>query len=136
VAPQAPPHGLDARHELVAMEGLDQVVVGAQGERLHLRIDEAGSGKHQNGRTHLGRAQRLDDVEAADVGKLKVADNHVILVELAQLDAFFAKIGRVNVERPGFEHQLDAVRHRTVVFDQKDAHDFVSCSRNAVSSRV
>ena len=70
----------------------------------------------------LGGAQLLEHVIAVHVGQVQVEQDDVVIVELAEIEAFFAQIGRVDVEAFGAEHQLDALGGRRLVFDQQHAH--------------
>ena len=76
----------------------------------------------------------MDDAQAAQhlvarhVGQIEVEEDDVVVVELAEIDAFLAEIGRIDVEALGLEHQLDALRRRAVVFDEQYAHVSSPCS--------
>ena len=52
----------------------------------------------------------------------RIASALAALEGVAEIDALFPEIRRVDVEVLGFEHQLDALRDGAVVFDQKYAH--------------
>jgi hypothetical protein len=56
------------------------------------------------------------------VGQVEVEADDVVIVELAEVQALFAKVGRVDVEAFGGEHQLDALGGRRLVFDQQHTH--------------
>ena len=64
----------------------------------------------------------LQDLVARHVGQVQVEQDDVVVVELAEIDAFFAEIRRVDVETLGFEHQLDRLRGGAIVFNQQNAH--------------
>ena len=64
----------------------------------------------------------LQHLVARHVGQVQVEQDDVVIVELAEVDAFFAEIGRVDVEALGLEHQLDALRRRAIVLDQQYPH--------------
>ena len=113
---------LDARDQLVLVERLGHVIVGAEAERLDFRFDDGVAGEDENRRLHLGDAQCLQHFEAAHVGQLKIEHDDVVIVELAEVDALFAQIRRVDVEAFAAQHQFDAARHGAVVFDQEHAH--------------
>ncbi len=99
--------GVDARDQFVLVEWLGHVVVGAEAETLDLVLDAGEAGEDQDRRLHLGDAQRAQHLEARHVGQVQVEQDDVVVVELAEIDALFAQIGRVDVEALGFEHQLD-----------------------------
>ena len=70
----------------------------------------------------LGGAQLLEHVIAVHVGQVQVEQDDVVIIELAEIEALFAQIGRVDVEAFGAEHELDALGGRRLVFDQQHAH--------------
>ena len=70
----------------------------------------------------LATRRRAQHLVARHVGKVQIEEDDVVVVELAEIDALFAEIGRVDVEALGLEHQLDALRGGAVVFDQQYAH--------------
>ncbi len=113
---------MDARDELVLVERLGHVVVGAEAEAANLVLDAGEAGKDKDRRPDLGDAQGLQDLVAAHVGQVKIEKNDVVVVEFAEVDAFFAQVRGVDVEAFGLQHQLDALRRCTVVLDQKDSH--------------
>ena len=63
----------------------------------------------QDRRLHLGQAQRPQHFVAGHVGEVQVEQDDVVVVELAEIDALFAEIGRVDVEALRFQHQFDAL---------------------------
>src|SRR5262249_22754049 len=101
VAPRAAHDGMDARHQLVLVERLGHVVVGAVAETADFVLDTGKARQNQNRRLHLGDAQRPQNFESRHVGKVQVKQNDVVVVELAEIDAFFAKVGGVGVEARG-----------------------------------
>jgi hypothetical protein len=90
------------------VEGLGHVVVGAEAEAADLVLDSGDAGEDQDRRLHLGDAQLAQHVIAVHVGQVQVEQDDVVIVELAQIEAFLAEVGRIDVETFGLEHQLDA----------------------------
>ena len=70
------------------------------------------------GRLHLRDAQRAQHLVARHVGKVQIEKDDVVVVELAEVDAFLAEIRRIDIEILGFEHELDALSGRAVIFNQ------------------
>ncbi len=66
----------------------------------------------------LDRRRRAQHFVAGHVGQVQVEKDDVVVIELAEIDAFFAEIGRIDVEALGLEHQLDALRRGAVVFNE------------------
>ena len=62
-------------------------------------------------------------------GRFRSSRYNVVVVELAEVDALFAKVGRVDVEALGLKHQLDALCRSAVVLDQKHPHLIPPSSR-------
>ena len=114
--------GVDARHQLVLVERLGHVVVGAEAETPALVLDSGEAGEDQDRRLHLRDTQGTQYLEARHVGQVQVQENNVVIIELAEIDAFFAKIRGVDIETLGFEHQLNRLRGGAIVFNQQYAH--------------
>ena len=114
--------GVDACHQLVLVEWLGHVVIGAEAETLDLVLDAGEAGEDQDRRLHLGDAQAPQHLETRHVGQIQVQQDDVVVVEFAEVDALFAEVRRVDVETLGFEHQLDRLRSRAVILNQQYAH--------------
>jgi hypothetical protein len=99
------------------VERLGHVVVGAEAEPAHLVLDAGQAGQDQDGGFDFRHPERPQNLETGHVREVQVEKNEVIVVEFAQIDAFFAEIGRIDVEGLGFEHQLDRLCGRAVVLD-------------------
>jgi hypothetical protein len=56
------------------------------------------------------------------VRQVQVEADDVVIVELAEVQALFAKVGGIDVEPFAGEHQLDALGGGRLVFDQQNAH--------------
>src|SRR3546814_16926394 len=63
------------------------------------------------------------DVFSSDlVGQIQVEQDDVVIIELTQIEAFLAQIGRIDVEALGGEHRVDRLCGRRLVLDQQYAH--------------
>jgi hypothetical protein len=109
-------------HQLFAVERLGHVVVGAEAEAADLRIHFRDAREDQHRRLHFGDAQLLQNVVPVHVGQVQVEQDDIVIVELAEVQAFLAEVGLVDVESLGGEHQLDRLGRRRLVFDQQHAH--------------
>ena len=78
----------------------------------------ARPGEDQDRRLDLRDPQGAQNLEARHVGQVQVEQDDVVVVELAEVDALFAEIRRIDVEALGFEHQLDGLGGRAVVFNE------------------
>src|SRR3954470_23204237 len=63
-----------AREQLLALERLDEVVVGADVEPLHARLERVAGGQDQDRRVVLVLAQALGHVDPVEPGKPEVED--------------------------------------------------------------
>src|SRR3989344_2044756 len=115
-------HRMDAGDEFVAVEWLGDVIVGAQAETLDLVLDAGEAGEDDDRGFDLADTQIAEDIETRHVGQIEVEQDDVVVIELAEVDAFLTEVGGVDVEALGLEHQLDGLSGRTVVFDEQNAH--------------
>jgi len=70
------------------------------------------------------------------VRKVQVEADDVVIVELAEVQALFAQIGRIDVEALVGEHELDGLGRGRLVFDQQHAHEFCPPVAAAVAGRI
>ncbi|MCY1244362.1 hypothetical protein D9M72_574330 [compost metagenome] len=108
---------MDACHQLVLVERLGHVVVGAEAETANLVFNSGHAGENEDRRLHLGKTQCSQDLVTGHVRKVEVEKDDVVVIEFAEIDAFFTEIGGVNVETLGLQHQLNALSRCAVVFD-------------------
>ncbi len=113
---------MDSGDQLVAVERLGDVIVGAEAECADLAVHLVEAGQDQDRSADLGGPQLLQHVIAVHIRQIEVEKDDVVIVQLAEIEALFAKIGRVDVEAFGAEHQFDALGGRGLVFDQQDTH--------------
>ena len=123
---------VDARDQLLAVEGLGHVVVGAEAEALELALGVVGAGEDQDRGLDLGEAELAQHVVPVHVRQVEVEQDQVVVVELGEIDAFLAEVGRIDVQIGVLQHQLDALRRRRIVFDQKNSHGLLSAADRAL----
>jgi hypothetical protein len=98
--------GVDARDQFVLMERLGYVVLAPKPRRLTFSWIPPMPERIRMGRLHIGDAQRPQNLEAGHVWKIQVEQNDDIIVELTEIDTFFAQFGGIAVDSLGFPHQL------------------------------
>ena len=113
---------VDARDQLVLVEGLGHVIVGAEAEATDLGVDVGVAGEDEDRCVDAREAQLLQHVVAVHVGQGQIQQDDVVIIELAEIDAFLAQIGRVDIEPFRLQHQLDALGRRGIVLDQQYPH--------------
>ncbi len=113
---------VDTGHQLFPVERLGHVIVGAEAEAADLAVHLGNARKNQHRRLHLGDAQLLEHVIAVHVRQVQVQQDDVVIIQLAQIEAFLTQIGGVDIEALGREHELDRLGGCRLVFDQQYAH--------------
>ena len=115
-------HGVNAGDQFFAVEGLGHVIVGTEAERADLAVHFGNARKDQDRRLHLGDAEFLEHVVTVHVGQVQIEQDDVVIIQLAEIQAFFAEVGRVDIEAFGREHELDGLGRCRLVFDQQYTH--------------
>jgi hypothetical protein len=115
---------MDAGDELVAVERLGDVIVGAEAKRADLGVHLADARQDQHRSADLGDPKLLQHVVAVHVRKVQIEADDVVIVELAEVQALLAQVGRIDVEAFAGQHQFDALRRRRLVFNQQHTHEF------------
>src|SRR5580704_2627029 len=80
--------GLNARDQFVLMEWLSHIIVGAEPETLDLVLDIIEAREKQDRRLYLRTAHRAQHFKARHVRQVQIKDDDVIVIDLAQIDAF------------------------------------------------
>ena len=104
------------------MKRLGHVVVGTEAETADLVLYAGNAGEDQNGCLDLGDAQRPENFEARHVWQVQVEQNDVIVIQFAEINSLFSKIGGVDVEVFRLQHQLDGLSGSPIVLNQQNAH--------------
>ena len=74
----APRQRADAGHELLPLEGLGQVVVGAEGEAVDDVVEAVGGREHEDLGLALVAREPAADLVAVELGQVAVEDHHVV----------------------------------------------------------
>src|SRR5262249_43202542 len=98
------------------------VVIGAEAETSDLVLDPREAGEDQDGCLHLGDAKRAQHLDAGHVRQVQIEQDDVVVVELAEINAFFAQVGGVDVKSLRLQHQLNRLSGGAVVLNQQNAH--------------
>src|SRR5262249_19007053 len=109
---------LNAGNELILVERLGQIIIGPKSQSLDLVLDRAKSREDEDRGLDLGNPQGAQDLIARDVRKAQIEQSDVGVVERADFRALPPEVRRIDVEVFGFQHQLNALRRRAVVFNQ------------------
>ena len=108
---------MDAGDEFVLVEGFGEIVVRSEAQALDLVLDPRKSRENENRRLDLGDAKRPQHLIARHVREIQIEQDNVVVVEFAEIYAFLAEIGRIDIEVLGLKHELNALSRRAVIFD-------------------
>ena len=128
--------GADAGEQLLGVERLRDVVVGAGVERAHLLRLLVAGGQHDHG--HVAeRAQAAQHVEPVEVGEAEVEDHDVGAAVGGDHDRRLAGRGLEHLEVAAAQRRAQRAPERGVVFDEEDRahgrHDRTDGAETATS---
>jgi hypothetical protein len=118
----APAQRADARLQLVEVEGLGQVVVGAGVQAHDAVADRAARREQQHGRAQPFGAGLGQHLQAVEVGQAQVQRHHVGLDGAPLGHGLGAVAAHAHVDPAPPEGALQGDLHRGVVFDQQQLH--------------
>ena len=119
---RAPEQRLHARRQLGVFKRLDQVVVRARLQALHLVLPAAAGGQDQDRQgTALG-TQRLHHRQAVHFGQTQVHNGQVDRIFAGLKQAILAVARLIDAVAVGFELALQAPAQHRVILDQQQAH--------------
>ena len=109
-----------ARHELLHRERLDEIVVGADLERMHAVVLGAAGGDDDDRRADPLVPRRLDQLPAVDAGQHQVEHADVRLLVAEPREPLRAVADRDRVEAGGAEMPRHSLRDHLVVLDDQN----------------
>jgi hypothetical protein len=111
-----------SHHQLLQIEGLGQVVIGARLKTGHLVLDGAACGEDEHRHIPPLRAPVAQQVDAVAIGQAQV-QHAGIKVTAGHVGSGLGHAGRrVAGEAMQFQPGLDAAGHQGVVFDDQNVH--------------
>src|SRR4051794_16954242 len=119
-APRRPPaqQRPQSGEQLLALERLDEVVVGARVEPFDARLDRVARGEHQD-RHVVGRAQPPRDLDAVELGQSEVEDDEVGVVGRRLVERRLAVAGDAHVVAVQAQGALEDLGDLVVVLDDE-----------------
>ena len=118
-APQQRPQ---AGEQLLALERLDEVVVGADVQALDARLERVARGEHQDRRVVAVVAQALGDVDAVEPGQPEVEHDDVGQERVRLVEAAHAVGGELDLVALEAQRALENLRDLLVVLDDEHAN--------------
>ena len=117
----APQQRAHAREQLLALERLDEVVVGADVEALDARLQRVAGGEHQDRRVVAVVAQALGDIDAVQPRQTEVEDDDVRQERVRLVEPAHAVRGELDLIALEAQRALEDLRDLLVVFDDEHA---------------
>ena len=109
-----------AGQQLLALEGLDEVVVGAGVEALDARLERVARGEHED-RHVVGRAQPARHLHAVELGQPEVEDDEVGVERRRLVERRLAVGGDAHLVALQAQRALQDLGDLLVVFDDEHA---------------
>jgi len=128
----APQQRADTRRQLVEIEGLGQVVVGAGIEPLHAIGDRIARGDDENGQRLAPRAQRLEELQPIGAGQPQVEQHQLEGLGDQSLCGGSRIMHPVDREALALQSRADGFADHRVVFYQQQSHGRSISSRSGL----
>ena len=103
-------NGLNTGHQLALIEGFRQVIIGAEAQALNLVIKFRQAGQDQDRCAHPRLTEAAQHLVPVDIRQDQVEQDNVVIIEFADLNAVFAKVGGIDNIAGRRQHQRDAFR--------------------------
>ncbi len=114
--------GSHAGFQLLEVERLAEVVIGAEVQAGDAIRDRRGGGQHQNPRLLTRRPKFRTDVVTVDTRQIAVEQDHVVIVDRGLIDGRRAVGRQVDRETLAAKPAHDRVREINLILDDQDAH--------------
>ena len=108
---------LNPRQQFGFVERLCQIVVGTVTQAFDLFVGLAQAGQNQNRRIDFGCSQVFQNFIAVHVRQHQIKNDNVVVIELSDFQAVFAKVGGVHNHPFFFEHRLNTLRDGVIIFN-------------------
>jgi hypothetical protein len=122
MAGRAPHLGPDAGQQLLHVEGLGDVVVGAGVDAGHLVAPAVARGQNNDRCLALGAAPLLEHADAVHLRQAGVEDDDVIGLRLAEEESFLAVEGGIDGIAGVGERRDQLAIEIAVILDDQNAH--------------
>ncbi|AYF01309.1 hypothetical protein PY32053_01682 [Paracoccus yeei] len=113
---------LDAGDQFIPIKWFGHVIVSPEAKAAQLAFRVVRAGQDQDRRVDAGHADLAQDFHPVHVGQVQVQQDQVVVIELGQVDAFFAHVRPIDVVIGMGQHQFDAARGGRIVLDKKNSH--------------
>src|SRR3954470_13546866 len=114
-----------AGEQLLALERLDEVVVRADVQALHTRIERVARGQHEDRRVVVVFAQPPGDVDAVEAGQPEVEHDQIGQEGMDVLERLDAVAGELDLIALQAQRALQHLRDVLVVLDDEHAYGAV-----------
>ena len=126
----------ETEHELAELEGLREVVVGAELEPGGLVVEPVGRGEHEDRHAAAGREDAFGDLVARGPGDVAVEDGDVVGVDAQQSESGVTVTGDVGRDRLQAQAIADGFCHVGLVLDDQHTHTRTMLRAGAYRRRI
>ena len=102
--------------------GVNYVIIGTKAKALDLVFHLIQARQNEDRRVYFCRPQLFQHIVAVHVGQVEIKEDNVIVIELAEIQALFSKVGAIDVKALSAQHQFDAAADGWIIFDQQNTH--------------
>ena len=125
----------DAGNQLPRAEGLGDIVVGAQFQRLHLILFRVAHREHEDGQPGRQGAHAAQRLDAADAGHIHVEQDNVEAAGAQHLQSLFAARGLHHLKAEFDQRRAQRPADGRFIVDKKNANRSLVSSGNPLLRR-
>ncbi len=114
--------GPQARHQLLEIEGLDQIVVRAALQPRDALMQSTASGEHQDRRAILPAAHLPQHRRTIAIGQAQIQDHRRIARALQGVGGVLGRFGLVDIEALRFQAPAQQLGQLFVILDDQQPH--------------
>ena len=108
---------MNTRHQFLAMERFRQIVIRAKSKALEFAFRIVCARQNKNRRLNACTADLAQYFVTGHIRQAKVQKDQVIVIELGQIDAFFAKMCAIDIQVGVAQHHFDAFGRGRIIFN-------------------
>ena len=129
---ERPVHGAE---QLLALEGLEQIVVSAAAHGVDGHGDVVDRGDHDDGKIGKESVNAIEQGDAVDILHHDVGEHQIEVVELESLNGLIGSAGHLDGKSLALQRGGNHGAHRGLIVDDKNAHELARALSSAECGR-